>query len=268
MCNDVDCLHHHAMIVDNHTTLSRVLTQMTGVDGLQPLETSTTASIVASRIREAIADGSFPPGTRLGEAQLSRALGVSRGPVREALQRLIQEGLLRDERNRGVFVVDLGPKDIEEIYEARAAIERAAVRRLVASPGLEEDVVRLATIVEQMDRAAQAGDWRAIAQGDMGFHEALVASTQNDRLRRLYATLLTETRMCLMRLESAYANPGELVDEHRAIVEALRARDADRALAAIDDHLLLGLGALKSDSPSSGERVNRDQATSSTGRRT
>src|SRR4051794_22187249 len=90
---------------------------------LDPVQRDSTPSIIAARIRDAVIDGTFPPGMQLSEAHIASRLGVSRGPVREALQRLIQEGLLRAERHRGVFVIELGIADVRDLYLARAAVE-------------------------------------------------------------------------------------------------------------------------------------------------
>src|SRR5699024_3616258 len=77
--------------------------------GLEPVVQESTPSLIARALRRGIADGSLAPGTQLGEAALARSLGVSRGPLREAMQRLTQEGLLVSHRNRGLFVADLTP---------------------------------------------------------------------------------------------------------------------------------------------------------------
>ncbi|MEO6492457.1 MAG: GntR family transcriptional regulator, partial [Ilumatobacteraceae bacterium] len=87
--------------------------------------------VIADQIRDRIIDGSYTPGEQINEANVAAELGISRGPVREALQRLNQEGLLISYRNRGVFVVELSVDDVAEIYEARAAIEVGAAWTLV-----------------------------------------------------------------------------------------------------------------------------------------
>src|SRR4051812_50047153 len=80
--------------------------------------------------------GVFAPGTQLGEAELAARFEVSRGPLREAMQRLVQEGLLRGERHRGLFVIDLSASDVRDIYLARLAIERTACQLIMAGePG-------------------------------------------------------------------------------------------------------------------------------------
>ena len=84
-----------------------------------PLVQESTPSIIAEKLRQAIAHGELKPGAQLGEAELARQLGVSRGPLREGMQRLTQEGLLVSIRNRGLFVIDMTPEDVRDMYSAR-----------------------------------------------------------------------------------------------------------------------------------------------------
>ena len=93
---------------------------------VEPVAQESTVSMVASRVREAIARGEIAPGSQLGEVDYAARLGVSRGPLREGLQRLAQEGLLVAHRNRGHFVIEMDPETIVDIYVAREAVERAA----------------------------------------------------------------------------------------------------------------------------------------------
>lgn len=208
---------------------------MTHFDSLEPVERETTPSIIADRIREAIIDGAFPPAMQLSEVGLAERLGVSRGPVREAMQRLIQEGLLRNERHRGVFVIELGPDDVDDIYRARGAIERTAVALLLERSD-EVAFAALETQLAAMERAAQTGKWSALADLDLRFHESLVAATGSKRLVRMFRTLLAETRMCVMGLEAGYPVWADLVNEHRAIVEAMRRGDEAEVLGLLDAH--------------------------------
>src|SRR5260221_13964771 len=91
---------------------------------LEPLQLQSTPALIADRLRSQILEGRFPPHTQLGEVGLARQLRVSRGPIREAMQRLIQEGLLRAERNGGVFGVELGLDHARDVYMARGVIDR------------------------------------------------------------------------------------------------------------------------------------------------
>jgi DNA-binding GntR family transcriptional regulator len=188
---------------------------------------------VADRLREGILDGTFPPRTQLSEVALSQQLSVSRGPIREAMQRLLQEGLLRGERNRGVFVVDLGASDVRDIYLARSAVERAAAA-IVASDGTEENFGVLQSMVDQLAAAVES-NWVQLTELDLQFHLALVAAAASPRLDRMFRTLMAESQLCIVRLEPFYPGREEVVREHQEILDAIRARDlaeADRLVAA------------------------------------
>lgn len=193
---------------------------------LEPLVQQSTPSRIATRVREAIARGDFPPGAQLHEAELARQLGVSRGPLREGLQRLTQEGLLISIRNRGLFVVDLTPDNVRDMYLAREAIERCAAAvllrgdRAAAADALDE-------AVEQMTDATEAGDSHGVAEADIAFHVRLVELTGSERLRRIHQTQAAEARICIHALGSTYENDKVRVREHRAITAALRAGDVD-----------------------------------------
>jgi DNA-binding GntR family transcriptional regulator len=172
----------------------------------------------------------------LGEVQLAGRLNVSRGPVREALQRLVQEGLLETKRNRGVFVASLEEEDVADVYLARRAIEREAVTIIVRRTD-DAAFARLDEVVEDMSSAAERGAWEDLADADLHFHESLVRSSNSKRLQRMFSTLLIETRMCLARLESAYPVHKRLVQEHRNLLAAMRQGDKRTALALINAHL-------------------------------
>jgi|SRR5699024_5631464 len=104
----------------------------------EPVERESTAALIARRLRTAITNGSLAPGSQLGETELATQFGVSRRPLREAMQRLVTEGLLYGERHRGLygerhrglFVIDPGPDDVCDIHTARIAIERTALRTI------------------------------------------------------------------------------------------------------------------------------------------
>jgi DNA-binding GntR family transcriptional regulator len=191
--------------------------------------------LVADRLREGILDGTFPPRTQLSEVALSQQLSVSRGPIREAMQRLLQEGLLRGERNRGVFVVDLGAGDVRDIYLARSAVERTAAG-LVASTGTDQDFDVLQSMVDKL-AAAVDSDWVELTKLDLQFHLALVAAAGSPRLDRMFRTLMAESQLCIVRLEPFYPGREEVVHEHQAILDAIRARDLDEADRLLAQHM-------------------------------
>lgn len=181
---------------------------------LQPILIDGTVETIASRLRDAIDKGAFSPGQQLRETSLAQQLNVSRSPVREAMQRLIQEGLLYRVRNRGVFVVELSEADMDDISVARQSVEKTAAKELAKNPRNQvfED---LHHVIHEMKTASENGrPWSDLVDLDLKFHTILVGSLGNRRLMAFYQTLLTETRMSLMMLAQAYPRPEEIAAEH------------------------------------------------------
>jgi DNA-binding GntR family transcriptional regulator len=207
-----------------------------GLEKLEPVGWESTAGIIAARIRERIIDGTFAPGSQLGEAQLAERLGVSRGPVREAMQRLIQEGLLSNRRNRGVCVISLGEDDVADIYFARSVLEKEAARTWIRA-GDAAPLDELEDLTVRMAEVAGSVEWAELTALDLRFHETLVAASGSKRLVRMFGTLVAETRICLSNLEPAYPVHERLVEEHRNLLAAIRRGDEPATLALIEAHL-------------------------------
>jgi DNA-binding GntR family transcriptional regulator len=210
---------------------------MSASGSLEPLHLQSTPALIADRLRAEILDGVFPADAQLSEVELARVLRVSRGPIREAMQRLIQEGLLRAERNRGVFVVELDHDDARDVYLARGAIERTAAA-IVAQGRSEPAFDALQAIVDRL-AASLGGDWNDVITEDLAFHQTLVELSGSPRLNRMFRTLVAETRLCLIRLEPFYDGRSEVVAEHQGILDAIRSGD----LAAVDRLVSLHMDA-------------------------
>lgn len=206
---------------------------MTG--SLQPLRLQSTPELIADQIRVGILDGTFPPHHQLAEVELARQLHVSRGPVREAMQRLIQEGLLRSERNRGVFVVELDDDDARDVYVARAAVEKAAAV-LVARRGAPDDLAAVDSVLDRL-RAAAGSSWNEVVEIDLEFHATIVERAGSERLQRMFRTLAAETRLCLIRLEPFYPVRSSVVTEHVEIFDAIQSADEPLVKRLIDRHM-------------------------------
>lgn len=199
-------------------------------DFIGRLDQKSTPGIIADKLRQAIAHHELEPGSQLGEAELARRFGVSRGPIREAIQRLTQEGLLVAIRNRGVFVIAMTPDEVRDMYLAREAVERTAARKI-----LQGDYAAvgdgLLAIVDEMESAAEPDE---LSEADIRFHELLVESAGSSRLSRMHQTYLVETRMCLHALADTYHTPSDRVTEHHALASAIRSGDV-----ALTDKLML-----------------------------
>ena len=203
---------------------------------LRPVKREPAAIVIAAQLTEAIMDGTLAPGSQLRETELAGQLGVSRGPLREAMQRLVQQGIARSEPHRGVFVTTLDEDDVRDIYLVRTAIETAACR-LVLHRHPQRTADRLARIHRTMATAATRHDLAALATADMELHQALVDESGSTRLKRMAETLLVETRMCMTALADKYPTPADMADEHAEIIAALRARDEHRLLTLLDHHM-------------------------------
>lgn len=216
---------------------------MSELGELEPVARQSTAELIAAQLRSAIMYGTLAPGQQLHEAELAARFAVSRGPLREAMQRLVQEGLLRGERHRGLFVIDLSASDVREIYLARLAIERTSCQLIMAG-NRGEAVVRLSEAQANLVEAAASRDRNAMSNADQAFHQTLVSCSGNTRLERMAETLLVETRMCLAALQEHYPEPEELVAEHRALVDAISDGDEQTLLSLIEAHMLESIDRL------------------------
>ncbi|WP_022916296.1 GntR family transcriptional regulator [Ruania albidiflava] len=206
------------------------------VGELRPPKRQSTVDYVAEALRGAIMAGGLQQGEQLGETELAERLDVSRGPLREAMQRLVAEGLLEAVRNRGVFVTELSTADVEDIYRTRSAIERGALE-LVMDGRREETVRALTPSITAMRTAARRGSAPGVSDADHTFHEELVACSGSLRLIRAMRTLVVETRMCLGELETTYPDLGSQVREHEEIVEAIGEGTLERAKELLVAHM-------------------------------
>jgi DNA-binding GntR family transcriptional regulator len=199
----------------------------------------TAVDAVTGDLSERIFQGDVAPGTRLVGAALAEEYGVSRQTVREALENLARRGVLDRRPRRGLVVTLLEAPAIRDLYQARSALELEAVRTL-ADSGTVGPGVRQA--LERLSRLGSADPWIDVVDADVGFHAALVASTGSRRLIRLFAALIDEARLCIAQaMRPRYGGVDALVDEHRAVVDAIKAGDVAKAAGAMSEHLRAGL---------------------------
>jgi DNA-binding GntR family transcriptional regulator len=217
------------------------------------LPRATYASMVTERLRANIVNGTLAPGSQLSEVELASTFGVSRGPVREALQRLIQEGLVRSEPHRGVFVPVLSEGDVRDIYLARDALESSAVRHIIATGKSLEAADELDRLVKLMQDSEKANDWESVGRYDLEFHTALVAASGSERLQRMFSTVISETRLCLGVLTAADAR-SDLVEEHQQIAGLIREGRTDDALSVLQDHFDDAVVTIKGRDHGAGEK--------------
>ncbi len=197
---------------------------------------ATLTDRVYESLREDILTNRLPPGTPLQEAAIARALEVSRGPVREALRRLAAEGLVDLVPRRGAVVSSLSREEFLDAYRVREALEVLAIR--LATPRLtEEDLQELERLHEAMVQAAAANDLDAFFAANAAFHELFVDRSGNLILQDYYYPLVDQMRRYRLRSVSLRGGLLRSCDEHRAILDALRRRDAETAAQLLSEHI-------------------------------
>ncbi len=207
------------------------------MDNWLPIETRTLRENVTDLIRQAIIEGRLPAGSELNQAQLAEKLGISRGPVREALGKLEQEGLIRNVPYKGVFVTTLTTRYVRELYSLRAVLETFAVSRAIEQLQ-PDDLERLEAAVAEMRRAAKAGDSDKLVELDLSFHRTLIEMARHDLLETTWAPLEIGVKRCLYTRHRIYRSLDEVVGSHPALVAAIAERRIERAKEILHAHIL------------------------------
>ena len=194
-------------------------------------------------ILQRIVSGEYPPGSRLVETRIAQELGVSQAPVREALRDLEQLGCIVHEPFRGCSVRAFSADELLEAFPVRAALEALAAR-LAAERITENELLRLAELLETMRAAARRDDPHGQSQANASFHATIVRAARNATLERQWALLEPFSRTFL-----TVSQPGldllALSERHIPILDALRARDPDAAADAMHQHLMDAAELLK-----------------------
>ncbi|MCQ4158849.1 GntR family transcriptional regulator [Roseomonas sp. GC11] len=197
------------------------------------LKAQTTQDLVVEALRADIAQGRIPPGAALRQEDLAARFAVSRIPIREALRRLESEGLVRVFPNRGAFVVELSPAEIQEITDLRAMVEADLACRAV--PRLTEAALaRIATSLEVAERAAATLDWSAT---DRAFHASLYAPAERPRQLALAMGLRGEVERYAALYRHLPEGRESWLRDHRAIAAAFARRDAVAARDLVAAHV-------------------------------
>jgi DNA-binding GntR family transcriptional regulator len=185
-------------------------------------------------MRRAIQDGRLKPGERLREIELAQQIGLSRTPIREALGRLQTEGLVAHDATRGVVVAELDYSMVTELYYMREVLEGTAAR-LVAQHASDVEISILDDLCQQYEAAL--GDESALTASNRRFHDTLYRCSHNRYLLNM-VTVLHDALSLLGRTTLSHAQRAEqTLSEHRAVVAAIRVRDADAAEQALRAHI-------------------------------
>lgn len=194
------------------------------------------SEIAYERIKDAIRDADFEPGQHLSETKLSRLLGISRTPVREAIHQLAQEGLLQIIPGRAVIVASLSIREVFDVVQVRTILEPEVVRLAAASISPEE-LEKLWGVLHEMEAGLDDEDRTAWAKADNQFHEILSAACPNKLLgdmaiqvRNRVSYLASDNQTSLKRMLAC-------TQEHRQVVEAIAAGDPEVAEQVMRDHI-------------------------------
>jgi DNA-binding GntR family transcriptional regulator len=217
--------------------------QRDGVHGL--LENLTLSQRAHAYLRNEILSNRLPPGTELQEQALSQRLGVSRGPIREALGRLAAEGLVSVRPRRGAVVHSLSTEEFLEAYQVREALEALAVR--LAVPLLDRELLtELEKLTETMAEHAKAGRVTEFFEANAHFHETFIEHSGNAKLQEMYRRLVEEMRRHWRRSLVLRGDLRRSVAEHRAVLRAARQGDADKAASLMAEHIRVPQARLQS----------------------
>lgn len=191
--------------------------------------------LAAERIRAAILTGELKPGARLVETRLAADLGISRGPVREALIQLERERLVHLTPRRGAIVTTLDPMQAWEIYVLRGHLEGLAVR-LAREHMQPADVDYLQQVVDEM-RGLGVNDWPTAMRLDLDFHRRVLECSRHGALIQMYESMDSMVGACFMAVRSHLnVRADRMAPKHQKVVNALRARDFERAETLATDH--------------------------------
>jgi DNA-binding GntR family transcriptional regulator len=245
MCQIVDNLR----FVNNVTnSLTPDYEFMTFAQTLGVLKHHSMPSLVQEELERMLRRGAFSPGDPLREASLATQLGVSRGPIREAFRSLEEKGLVRVEKNRGVFVRIITPQEADDIFEVRTALEKLIVSRIAKAPERLADS-GLPELLSKAERLAAKADFSGCHALNVEFHERLAELAGNETLLHTYRRLVNE--LSLFRQQAHASSPDastlrQSVMDHKNFFAALIEGDKRKALRVLKLHVEESRKRLKS----------------------
>ena len=207
------------------------------------IDRTLVAEQVYEHLRRSILRGEMPQGSRIVEVHIAKSLGTSRAPVREAVNRLIQDGLLETRAHYGASVIKMTAEKAQKLYEIRVAIECVAIREVVRRR-TSLSLVPLRRRIAEMKQRALANDLFGLVEAEMGFHEALWSMAGNPYLEKVAHMIGDQVRMALVLDNAGYANLNDVATEHEPLVDAIEAGDEGTAVQMLADHIMHSLTAI------------------------
>lgn len=200
------------------------------------VESKSLSEQVTEYLYKLLVSGQLKGGQRVNEAELARTLGISRNPIREAIRKLEERGLLISSPRRGTFVRSFSESDIQDIFSFRLALEEFAVRQ--AFPYLtDEDIEGLAEIVGQMEAAAKTGREMELVERDIAFHQRICELSRNTQTIRAFSNIYAEIQISISLVEHRFESLEDAAVDHWPIVEAFRTKDEQTIIEALRFHI-------------------------------
>ena len=226
---------------------------------IEMLREHSLATLAQQELERRIITGEIAAGTKLNEVEVAAALGVSRGPVREAFSALSQAGLVRVEKNRGVFVRQVSIEEANEFYEVRAALE-GLIGKLAARRISIDEIEQLRAVLRRMRQTQKERARKAGADEYFGlnveFHDLLARAARNNALLAHYRGVVNQLDLYRRAtLTRGVENIPLSTQEHEAIVDAVAARDEQRAEALLTEHVLVSRARLHAALGTAGPKV-------------
>jgi DNA-binding GntR family transcriptional regulator len=211
---------------------------------IEMLREHSLATLAQQELERRIISGEIAAGTKLNEVEVAAALGVSRGPVREAFSALSQAGLVRVEKNRGVFVRQVSLEEANEFYEVRAALE-GLIGKLAARRSSIDEIEQLRAVVRRMHQTQKSRRADEYFVLNVEFHDLLARAARNNALLAHYRGVVNQLDLYRRAtITHGVENIPLSTQEHEAIVEAVAARDEQRAEALLTEHVLISRARL------------------------
>ncbi len=207
------------------------------IDEIKEFQNRSLVEVIFRQMEGMILSGNIQPGERINESRISTLLGVSRAPIREALRLLASNGILEIRANRGMFVRDIKAREVDDLYDIRAALDALAGER-AAALFREEQRPSLDKWMREMALHVEANDVGAYYRANINFHTAIVEIAGNENLLAIYEGICK--RMSLFR-QASLSLPGQLsvsLQKHRKIAEAITSKDPAKAGNLLRHHTL------------------------------
>lgn len=228
-------------------------TQPRGTTALHAVDTRPLRQQIADALMQAILDGDIRPGEALVEMDIAQRLGVSRAPVREALQMLAHTSLVEATPYRGTTVRPLTRTDVEEVYSLRTVHETFALRRAMALDP-KGTAAALRAVCDDMAASAAESDWARLAERDQRFHEILIERAHHGLLMQVWRDIHLRVRQIMALRNRQNPDGMHVFHRHTDIVAAVEARDVESAVRRLEEHIA-SAADLVVDPPSAAEGV-------------